>query len=63
MNADVYKEVKKLVTDFKVMELMEEGRSVSIEAQGRVIGYHQQIRLDVAVAVGHCRSYTFYDNT
>ena len=30
MNADVYQEVKKLVTDFKVMELTAEGREVSI---------------------------------
>ena len=30
MTADVYEEVKALVTDFKVLELMEDGRTVSV---------------------------------
>ena len=34
MTADVYEEVKALVTDFKVMELMEDGRTVSIAIVG-----------------------------
>ena len=34
MMADVYQEVKALVTDFKVLELMAEGRTVSVDIVG-----------------------------
>ena len=44
MTADVYQEVKALVTDFKVMELMEDGRTVSVAIVGSGI---VKVELDV----------------
>ena len=44
MMADVYQEVKALVTDFKVLELMAEGRTVSVDILGSGI---MKVELDI----------------